>query len=208
MILRVWLSLLLLSVSLNGWTPPAKLDGAEARAAIASFIQAFDNLDWDKFRLAFADDATVFYPRKYAQRASGRAEFEATFHQVFEQIRDGKTAPPFMDIQPRNMEIQNLGDTVIATLSPGRSRGLSKSANHRAAQVFARLEDCASACLRGCAARCRCSFENATIEKTRRACACGSFRLAVGIGLRLSTLRGPSGKLSRYESCEDLERKP
>ncbi len=115
MILRVWLSLLLLSVSLNGSTPPGKLDGAEARAAIASFIQAFDNLDWDKFRLAFADDATVFYPRKYAQRASGRAEFEATFHQVFEQIRDGKTAPPFMDIQPRNMEIQNLGDTVIAT---------------------------------------------------------------------------------------------
>ena len=65
--------------------------------------------------MAFADDTTVFYPRKCPRRASGRVEFEQVFRQVFQEIRDGKTAPPFMDIQPKKIEIQRFGDTAIAT---------------------------------------------------------------------------------------------
>ena len=37
--------------------------------------------------------------------------------------------------------------------------------------------------------------QNANRKDPPRSCAGGSFRLAVGIGLRLSTLRGPSGRL-------------
>ena len=87
----------------------------EVRATLSSFIQAFDNLDWDAFRMAFDDNATVFYPRAFPQRANGRAEYEQTFKKVFEQIRGGKAKPPYMDIQPRDLKIQMFGDVAVAT---------------------------------------------------------------------------------------------
>jgi uncharacterized protein len=88
---------------------------AEVRDALANFIQAFNNLDWEAFRLAFADSATVFYPRAFPERASGRTEFEKTFKTVFEQIRAGRTAPPYMDLQPKDLAIQMFGDIAIAS---------------------------------------------------------------------------------------------
>jgi len=88
---------------------------SEIRAALAKFIRAFDNLDWEGFRLAFDDRATVFYPRAVPERATGRAEFERTFKTVFEQIRDGRATAPYMDIQPKDMDIQMFGDIAIAT---------------------------------------------------------------------------------------------
>lgn len=88
---------------------------AEVRDALANFVYAFDNLDWDAFRLAFDDNATVFYPRAFPERANGRAEFEKTFKIVFQQIRGGKTAAPYLDIQPKDMKVQMFGDCAIAT---------------------------------------------------------------------------------------------
>ena len=87
----------------------------EVRRTLAQFIRAFENLDWDGFRTAFDDEATVFCPRAFPERASGRAEFEKTFKIVFEQIRGGKTAAPYMHIEPRGLAVQMLGDTAIAT---------------------------------------------------------------------------------------------
>jgi hypothetical protein len=80
MITRLGLALLFLlassSVLAQDKLPSAKL---EARDALAKFVYAFDNLDWEGFRQAFDDDATVFYPRAFPERANGRAEFEKTF---------------------------------------------------------------------------------------------------------------------------------
>jgi ketosteroid isomerase-like protein len=87
----------------------------EVQKALARFVQAFDNLDWETFRLSFDDNATVFYPRAFPERANGRAEFEKTFKTVFEQIRSGRTAAPYMDIQPKQMKIQLFGSVAIAT---------------------------------------------------------------------------------------------
>ena len=88
---------------------------SQFESAFAHFVVAFDNLDWEKFRLAFDDNATVFYPRAFPERASAREAFEKTFRLVFQQIRDGKTQPPFMDIEPKDMKVQLFGDTAIAT---------------------------------------------------------------------------------------------
>jgi ketosteroid isomerase-like protein len=95
----------------------AKPDNAElqVREALARFVQAFDDLDWETFRSAFDDNATVFYPRAFPERANGRAEFERTFKTVFEQIRSGKAAAPYMNIQPRQLKIQVFGNVAIAT---------------------------------------------------------------------------------------------
>lgn len=87
----------------------------EVRETLARFIRAFDDLDWENFRAALADDATVFYPRAFPERANGRAEYEKTFKAVFEQIRDGKSSAPYLDIQPRDLTIQMFGDVAIAT---------------------------------------------------------------------------------------------
>lgn len=88
---------------------------ADVRETLANFIRAFDNLDWEQFRQAFDDNATVFYPRAMPERANGRAEFEKGFKTVFQQIRGSKTAAPYMDIQPKDLKIQRFGDVAIAT---------------------------------------------------------------------------------------------
>jgi len=85
---------------------------SDLKTALARFVTAFDNLDWEPFRLSFEDDATVFYPRAIPARAHGRAEFEHAFRTVFEQIRGNRTSPPYMDIQPKDLLIQDAGDGV------------------------------------------------------------------------------------------------
>lgn len=88
---------------------------SEVRKTLSDFVQAFDNLNWEGFRAAFADDATVFYPREFSRRAEGRADFEKGFQQVFERIRAGRSKGPYMDLQPRDLKIQIAGDVAIAT---------------------------------------------------------------------------------------------
>jgi ketosteroid isomerase-like protein len=88
---------------------------SQVRETLSRFVRAFDDLDWETFRLAFDDDATVFYPRAFPERATGRAEFEKTFKTVFEQIRGNRTSAPYLDIQPREMKIQLFGNLAIAT---------------------------------------------------------------------------------------------
>ena len=110
--IAVALALVLLVVSAQSQTAPAD---ADIRETIAHFIRAFDDLDWEHFRLAFDDHATLFYPRAMPQRADGRAEFEKAFKTVFQQIRGSKTAAPYMDIQPKDLRIQLFGDIAIVT---------------------------------------------------------------------------------------------
>jgi ketosteroid isomerase-like protein len=96
----------------------------EVRKTLSDFIQAFDNLDWERFRNFFAEDAKVFYPREFPRRADGRPEFETNFQKVFERIRAGRSKGPYQDIQPRDLEIQIVGDVAIATFHLDDRTGL------------------------------------------------------------------------------------
>jgi ketosteroid isomerase-like protein len=112
------LSLLLLSALVlpaRAQENPGKGSETDIRKTLSDFIQVFDNLAWEQFRTAFADDATVFYPRAFPRRADGRAEFEQTFRKVFEQIRAGRSHGPYMDLQPRDLKIQMAGNVAIVT---------------------------------------------------------------------------------------------
>ena len=116
MLRRFLLFLFLLSLSRASFAHQAsRVPETEVRAALTQFIRSFENLDWEGFRAAFDDNATVFYPRAIPERASGRAQFEKAFKVVFEQIRGEKTAPPYMHIEPRGSMIQIFDDTAIAT---------------------------------------------------------------------------------------------
>jgi ketosteroid isomerase-like protein len=114
MITRFAVVLTLLVVPCFAQAQPVSAE-LQVREALARFVHAFDDLDWETFRAAFDDNATVFYPRAFPERANGRAEFERTFKTVFEQIRGGRTAAPYMDIQPKDMKIQLFGNVAIAT---------------------------------------------------------------------------------------------
>jgi ketosteroid isomerase-like protein len=89
---------------------------AEVRKTLDQFVDAFDNLDWERFSAFFADDATMFQPRKFTRRADGKAEILAQFRRVFETIRRKQVKGPYMTLQPRDLKIQMLGsDVAIVT---------------------------------------------------------------------------------------------
>lgn len=70
---RFWAGLVLLAFCLSVFPLAMAKDDkeAEVKAALAKFVQAFDNLDWEIFRASFADNATVFHPRQFSRRAEG-----------------------------------------------------------------------------------------------------------------------------------------
>ena len=77
--------------------------------ALAMFVDAFNHLDRVRMDACFLDEATVFWPWG-GHRGVGfwTAQFEAW---RFE--RDG---PPYLNIQPRDLQIQRLGEAAaVAT---------------------------------------------------------------------------------------------
>lgn len=85
---------------------------------LMGFIVDFNNLDWPSFRARFCDDATIFFPQQYrVGRAAGRRETDAAWSAVFESLRaaSGKTAAPFMHLQPQDVVIQKIAGAAIAT---------------------------------------------------------------------------------------------
>ena len=148
-------ALLLLVHGLRAQTPTSHAEQPAVRAFLAEFISAFDNLEWDKFRNSFTDDATVFYPRGAANRADGRAQYEAHFRLVFEQIRAGRTSGPYMDLQPRDLRVEIIGNAAIVTFQlddrPGfvnrrtlvlrKAEGVWKIAHLHASEVAVSAQD-------------------------------------------------------------------
>src|SRR5690242_15226520 len=96
-------------------TPPS--DEVEIHAFLNQFITAFDNLDWERFRTCFADDATVIHPALFSHRLDGRANFEPAWQRVFEKTRadSGKSQPPYMDLKPQDIKIQMLDRAAVVT---------------------------------------------------------------------------------------------
>jgi ketosteroid isomerase-like protein len=152
---RLVAALLLLGHGLRAQTPTSHAEEPAVRAFLAEFISAFDNLEWDKFRNSFTDDATVFYPRGAANRADGHAQYEAHFRLVFEQIRAGRTSGPYMDLQPRDLRVEIIGNAAIVTFQlddrPGfvnrrtlvlkKAEGVWKIAHLHASEVVVSPQD-------------------------------------------------------------------
>ncbi len=118
---------LVLPAGLDAAPPvPPLSDGQSVRAALTRFVDAFNNLDWDRFRAAFAPDASVFNPDipevTDLGRLDGRDVVEATFKAVFATARRG-TGPPYLHIVPRNVRIQALPGVAVVTFEFDRGAG-------------------------------------------------------------------------------------
>lgn len=86
-------------------------DSTSVHVALKHFLTAFENLDWETFRMSFDDRATVFFPLpEPPERFEGRAAYEARFRLVFNQIRkSASNGPPFHRLNPENLQIEGLG---------------------------------------------------------------------------------------------------
>lgn len=100
-------------------TPP------DVARLLDSFAVTFENLEWDRFRDLFSDEATVFFPGNYSrERASGRAAVEEGFRAVFERWRKARPGPPYLSIRPLDVMVQTHGEIHVVTfhLDDGGSR--------------------------------------------------------------------------------------
>ena len=89
----------------------------EVQQFIASFVRAFDDLDWTRFRSCFDDDASVFYPEFFPRRVEGVTNLQQSWQRVFDNIRvnSGKSQAPYMDLKPTAIRTQILNDVAIVT---------------------------------------------------------------------------------------------
>jgi ketosteroid isomerase-like protein len=101
---------------------------ADIEQALATFLTAFNDLDWDRFCASFADDATVFFPAPPfpAERASGRTAVEAAFAPYFAALRAMVAGPPYQQLVARDLEIHVLGETAVATFHLARETGVGR----------------------------------------------------------------------------------
>jgi ketosteroid isomerase-like protein len=62
-------------------------------------------------------DASAFTPTGDPHRLDGAANIEACFQTVFDETRktSGRSEPPFMKLEPKDLRIQTVGDGAIAT---------------------------------------------------------------------------------------------
>ena len=83
---------------------------------MTKFLTAFENLDWEAcFEIVLLMTRLFTFPSQRASRATGRAEIEATFRQVFERIRATKSAPPYLNLEPADLDIRVFRDTAVVT---------------------------------------------------------------------------------------------
>lgn len=96
-------------------TLAARRDSAAADSALHHFLTAFENLEWEPFRAAFADSATVFHPApSMPERVAGRSAIDSTFQIVFADVRAHATGgPPFHRLEPVDLRIQPLAPGVV-----------------------------------------------------------------------------------------------
>ena len=115
----------------------------DVERAFNRFIAAFNNLDWEQFRSAFADEVTVFNPdipeAPSVDRLDGRQQVEQGFKSVFEASRKNAAGPPYLHIVPKEVRIQLLGDAAVVSFEfdrEGNSLGRRTIIFHRQGRAW------------------------------------------------------------------------
>jgi ketosteroid isomerase-like protein len=97
---------------------------ASIQAALANFIDAFNRLEWERFRASLAPGVTLFNPdipeATSLHRLDGRDLVEANFRSVFDAARRTGSGPK---IVPAHISIQHLGDVAVVTFEFERQAG-------------------------------------------------------------------------------------
>jgi ketosteroid isomerase-like protein len=93
---------------------------AGVRAAMASFMDALNNLDADRIATHFADDATAFFPVVKAERLDGKAAIAAVFR-GYVAANTKKT-----NIVPEDLHVTQSGNVAIVTFNVHNPSAVSR----------------------------------------------------------------------------------
>jgi ketosteroid isomerase-like protein len=83
-------------------------DRTTVQQALAAFLDAFNNLDRERVEACFTDDATVF-------GAYGGKRQVGFWFDFFDTRRATLPGPPYQNLQPRDLQVEMLGDVAVAT---------------------------------------------------------------------------------------------
>jgi ketosteroid isomerase-like protein len=88
----------------------------EVDSALAEFLEAFDNLEWDRFCACFAEHATVYLPfETHPHIVVGKSEVEAGFAPLFEERRLSEAGPPYLHLEPADTSVSVYSDLAFVT---------------------------------------------------------------------------------------------
>ncbi len=84
------------------------------------FLDALNRAELEPFLALFSEDATVFMPvTGFPQRLTGKEEVRAAFAGFFANLKESGQGPLYMNLHPRNLAVQTLGDVAILTFHLG-----------------------------------------------------------------------------------------
>lgn len=81
------------------------------RKLLAEFVEAFNNLEWEKFVSCFTSDATVFM--SYTTVATRTTVVDA-FQSLFEKARS-RPGPPYLNISPEDLRLEIVPGLALAS---------------------------------------------------------------------------------------------
>lgn len=90
----------------------------EISQLLSLFIKNLNNLELEPFMEHFSDHATAFFPRNTfsIERVKGKDSIKNEFEVFFNNIRQNGQGPPYLDILPKNREIELHGKLAVVTL--------------------------------------------------------------------------------------------
>ncbi|HLK29249.1 MAG TPA: nuclear transport factor 2 family protein [Puia sp.] len=103
-------------------------DSLAVTEQLKKFVEAFKNLEFDKFQTFFSDDVTVFFPPSalVADRINGKEKAMEVFKNFFDKVRKSKAAPPYLDINPQKLQINIFEEIAIVTFELDDKDALSR----------------------------------------------------------------------------------
>lgn len=94
-----------------------KADSIAVLKQLNGFVEAFRDLDMERFESYFADEVTVFFPPSamVPNRVDGKAKVMDIFRVFFQKAKKLKLHAPYLTISPKKMQLVIFQNIVIAT---------------------------------------------------------------------------------------------
>jgi len=101
-------------------------DSIELSGRMMAFINALNNLNWEDFRSFFDQDATAFLESDTLTLLEGKSGIEKMFKPIFEETPKNVKGPPYLHLQPLNMNFYLQNDMAIVSFHLKRGNTIAR----------------------------------------------------------------------------------
>jgi ketosteroid isomerase-like protein len=110
----------------TGQSTRREKDSMLIEAKMKTFVDDFNNLNWEGFHASFDDDITAFLDSDTLTLVKGRKGVEQVFKSLFDDVRQHAPGPPYLHIIPENMLVQVNDHSAVVTFHMTRKNGISR----------------------------------------------------------------------------------